>query len=252
MRLLSIVFYFIRFTGMYEDPKSFPANAAASWSVPQKQTQTGCVDTSLLLQGLQLAATFVLIEAALWTPVGMLGSIWVALAVLCMLLAIYSDRTASARNLGLVSPWRRSSAWILASAILLCPTVPLTATLLGFYAGPGFIFSVSQAALYAVWSVVQQFILQSFFFLRLESLIGGRRAVWAASLLFGAVHLPNPVLTVGAFLGGLFFCEMFRRYRNILPLGLAHAMLGLTVAASFPDTLLRHMLVGEAYLGFHL
>jgi membrane protease YdiL (CAAX protease family) len=122
---------------------------------------------------------------------------------------------------------------------------------LGYYSASAFALSSWQALLNAVWSVLQEFILQSFFFLQLESLLGGRRAVWAAALLFGAVHLPSPVLTVGAFLGGLFFCEMFRRYRSLVPVGLAHAMLGLTIAASFPDSMLHHMRVGEAYLSFH-
>ena len=88
---------------------------------------------------------------------------------------------------------------------------------------------------YLIWALVQQFILQSFFYVRLESLLGGRWAVLAAAGLFAAVHLPSPVLTVGSFVGGLFFCEMFRRYRNIFPLGLAHALLGLAMAASFSD-----------------
>jgi hypothetical protein len=41
---------------------------------------------------------------------------------------------------------------------------------------------------------------------------------------------------------------MFRRYRNIFPLGLVHAALGLTIAASLPDSLLHHMRVGLGYL----
>ena len=84
--------------------------------------------------------------------------------------------------------------------------------------------------------------------MRLESALGSRRAVWAAALLFSAAHLPSPVLTLLSFIGGLVFCELFRRYRNILPLGLVHAMLGLTIAATFPDSLLHHMRVGLGYL----
>lgn len=53
------------------------------------------------------------------------------------------------------------------------------------------------------------------------------------------------------FVGGLFFCEMFRRYRNIFPLGLVHALLGLTLAASFSDAVLPHMRVGIGYIRFH-
>jgi len=58
------------------------------------------------------------------------------------------------------------------------------------------------------------------------------------------------VLTLMSLAGGLLFCEMFRRYRNIFPLGLVHATLGLTIAASFPDSLLHHMRVGLGYLTY--
>jgi len=77
------------------------------------------------------------------------------------------------------------------------------------------------------------------------------RAVWVAAVLFASAHIPNPVLTVATLLGALFFCEMFLRYRSIYPLGIVHAMLELSLAASFPDALLRHMRVGLGYLQFH-
>lgn len=101
---------------------------------------------------------------------------------------------------------------------------------------------------YAVWALEQEFILQSFFFVRPESVLGRRRAVVAAALLFAVTHVPSPLLTGLSLIGGLLFCEMFRRYRNIFPLGLIHAALGLTIAASFPDRLLHHMRVGLGYL----
>jgi membrane protease YdiL (CAAX protease family) len=101
---------------------------------------------------------------------------------------------------------------------------------------------------YAIWALEQEFILQSFFFVRLESLLGSRRAVMAAALLFAATHVPSPLLTGLSLIGGLLFCEMFRRYRNIFPLGLIHAAIGLTIAASLPDSLLHHMRVGLGYL----
>ena len=116
--------------------------------------------------------------------------------------------------------------------------------------GPAHPVPWNKAWQYAVWALLQEFILQSFFYVRLESLLGGRRAVWAAALLFAATHVPSPLLTLLSFGGGLLFCEMFRRYRNILPLGLIHAALGLTIAACFPDSLLHHMRVGVGYLSY--
>jgi membrane protease YdiL (CAAX protease family) len=71
-----------------------------------------------------------------------------------------------------------------------------------------------------------------------------------ASTLFAAAHLPNPVLTTATFIGALFLCEMFRRYRSIYSLAIVHAMLGLTIAITTPDSLLHHMRVGIGYLRY--
>jgi membrane protease YdiL (CAAX protease family) len=79
-------------------------------------------------------------------------------------------------------------------------------------------------------------------------LYGGSAAVWIAATLFAAVHLPSPILTTLTLIGALFFCEMFRRYRSIYPIGVVHALLGLTVSLSMPDSLLHHMRVGIGYL----
>ncbi len=84
-----------------------------------------------------------------------------------------------------------------------------------------------------------------------ESLLGHRRAALFAATLFAVVHIPSPVLTLLSFIGGLLFCELFHRYRNLVPIGLVHALLGLTIAASLPDSLMHHMRVGIGYLSYH-
>ena len=72
-----------------------------------------------------------------------------------------------------------------------------------------------------------------------------------AALLFSAAHIPNPWLVPATLLGGLVFCELFRRYRNLYPLGAAHALLGLAIAEALSVVLLRHMRVGIGYLDSH-
>ena len=92
--------------------------------------------------------------------------------------------------------------------------------------------------------------MQSFFFVRLERIpSSGRKAVWTASLLFFLAHLPNPVLLIAAAIAGPLLCELFRRYRNIYPLAIAHALVGLALAAAIPDLIHHQMKVGMAY--FH-
>jgi membrane protease YdiL (CAAX protease family) len=76
-----------------------------------------------------------------------------------------------------------------------------------------------------------------------------RGAVICAASLYAAAHVPSPLLTVLSFFGGVLFCELFRRWRNIFPLGIIHAALGLMIAANLPDKWLHHMRVGIGYLG---
>ena len=118
-------------------------------------------------------------------------------------------------------------------------------------AGPVHRLSLAASWQYAIWAFVQQFILQSFFFVRLETVLGGRWAVLAAAVLFSAAHLPNLLLTAITLPMALLFCQLFRSYRSIWPLGLVHAVLGLTMAGSFSDATLHHMRVGIGYFLIH-
>ncbi len=105
---------------------------------------------------------------------------------------------------------------------------------------------------YMVWAVMQQFILQGYFLLRLLRLLPGKAApVVAAAGMFALAHLPNPVLTPITFVWGITACILFLRYRNIYALGLAHGILGLCVAITVPNSLHHHMRVGIGYHRYH-
>jgi membrane protease YdiL (CAAX protease family) len=104
---------------------------------------------------------------------------------------------------------------------------------------------------YVLWSLVQQYIQQSFFFVRIEKLTSdGHRAAWITALLFGLAHLPNPVLVPVTFLGGWILSELYRRYRSLYPLAVAHGLIGLAIAISVPNQLHHHMRVGLGYLTY--
>jgi hypothetical protein len=44
---------------------------------------------------------------------------------------------------------------------------------------------------------------------------------------------------------------VFLRYRNLYPLALAHAILGITVAITIPGPMMHNMRVGLGYLKYH-
>lgn len=84
--------------------------------------------------------------------------------------------------------------------------------------------------LYPVWGLIQQVLVQGMVVGNLIScypyLSRSTSVVVAAGLLFGAVHLPDPVLTVASALVGGLFAAVFVRHRNVWPLGFAHGVLG--------------------------
>lgn len=224
-----------------------PSSANALDASPERRRLHGHASIIICLQ---LAVAYALLETTLWTAEGPLQILWMALTTIWVLLLTLRGRY-SAQEMGLARPLAAGSGWIVAGGVLLAGIIPALAALTGANSAPTHALPLHTAWQYVIWTFAQQFMLQSFFYVRMESLLGSRRAVLATAILFATAHIPNPVLTCTTLLGGLFFCEMFRRYRNIFPLGAAHALLGLTVAASFSDAVLHHMRVGIAYLRLH-
>lgn len=197
---------------------------------------------------LEIAVVFAFILIAVWTPQGRVNSFFSIVAAACVVAFAIAGRWGAC-EMGLTRPLAGAVNILLAGA-LLCGAIAAIGTVLRF-AGAGNALPWSRSWQYALWALQQEFILQSVFFLRLESGLGSGRAVWAAASLYAVAHVPSPLLTVLSFLGGLLFCEFFRRWRNLYPLGIIHAALGLTIAASVPDTWLHHMRVGIGYLTIH-
>lgn len=105
---------------------------------------------------------------------------------------------------------------------------------------------------YAVWSCVQQFLLQGYFLFRMVRILPRREwAAVAAAAIFAAAHLPNPILTPVTLIWGMVACFVFLRCRNVFPLAIAHALLGITVAITIPGPVVRNMRVGLGYLRYH-
>lgn len=188
------------------------------------------------------------IVAAAWTPQGALNDLFRIGVVACVAAFAASGRWGPS-EMGLTRPLSGVLSIVISGA-LLCAAIALAGMTLRF-AGAGHALPWTRSWQYVFWALVQEFMLQSVLFLRLETIFGAKPAVVAAACLFAFVHLPSPVLTVLAFCGGLVFCELFRRWRNLYPIGLIHAALGLTIAASLPDHWLHHMRVGIGYLILH-
>ena len=193
----------------------------------------------------EITVVFGLIMAAIWTPAGRLNSFFSTCAAACVLAFAFTGRRSIA-EMGLGRPLAAVGKILLIGGVL-CAVLWIGRLSLSS-AGPPYAIPWNRSWQYAIWALVQEFILQSIFFVRLEPIIGSRRSILAVTSLYTIAHIPNPVLTVLSFPGGLVFCEIFRRWRNVFPIGIIHGALGLTIAASFPDKWLHHMRVGIGYL----
>ncbi len=146
--------------------------------------------------------------------------------------------------------WR--SSWIVVAAAALAAAAMLVSararTLL--VVDGVWIFPETYGA-YAVWSAVQQFLLQGVFLLRFLRIVNRPwQAALAAAVLFSAAHIPNPILVSLTFIWGFAACALFLRYRNLYPLMIAHAILGITIAMAIPGPVVHNMRVGRAYLNY--
>jgi membrane protease YdiL (CAAX protease family) len=213
-------------------PSSFSLPSARYWSV--------C---------LEILVVFGLLEAVMWTPRGLIHSFLIASEVVIVLWL--GLRRRSMEDLGLRWPSRKGTVWILVVGGLSALAIPGFALLMGHSVPANAEWPRFQNLWpYMIWAFAQQFLLQSFFFVRVEELAGDWWAVLASTVLFTLAHLPNMALTAMTFVGALFFTEAFRRYRSIYPLGIAHALLGIAIAYSFPDSIMHHMRVGLSYWHF--
>ena len=194
---------------------------------------------------LEVTLLLAFILLSVWTHPGPLNLLFM-LAAAGAVTVFALTGTWGASEMGFTRPLFGAKSMLLAGAAL-CGIIALIAIPMRT-AGPGYLVPLRKSWQYAMWALQQQFMLQSIFFLRIEAMMGSRRAVVATAFLFALVHLPNPILTVLSFFGGIMFCGFFRHWRNLIPLGIVHTALGLTIAASLPDRWLHHMRVGIGYL----
>lgn len=222
------------------------AGAAAASSILPRNRRT-----SAQRDLLELAVGYALIMATIWTANPMQRVLyWLAFAWIA---GTTWSRREGWTALGMGRKGLLDSLWIVAAAVLLSGIAVLLALRTGsLHPLHGATPVPVHAGGYIVWALMQQFILQSYFLLRLLRLLPGKAlAVAVATTIFAIAHLPNPVLTPITLIWGAISCLLFLRYRNIYALGIAHGIMGLCVAITVPTALHRHMRVGLGYLQYY-
>lgn len=198
----------------------------------------------------EIGVAYALILAVEWTPRPLQRLLWVVAAVVIAL--ILSRSFDGSPALGLRVANFRRSLWIVGAALALAGVaIAAAASKHTLLLPDGPLAFVGTYIAYAVWTGVQQFLLQGFFLLRLQRVFSGQRqAALAAAVMFSAAHVPNPFLMPVTLIWGVVACLLFLRYRNLYPLMMAHAILGITVAITIPGPAVHNMRVGLGYVTY--
>ncbi len=200
-----------------------------------------------------IAALLVLVIAFYqWVVTGLLGpnrTVGTVVTLICVALCVEYNRSHSgnARNWGF--DFRKLIPGLRLTILV---TVPALALILfaGYVLGSlhGRDHPLQDLSVLFLWSLAQQFALQTVVYRSLQDCLSARPALLAAAAVFAALHLPNPLLTTLTFIGGLVWCWIYSRNANLLPLALSHSLCSFTVLCSFSRGLTGGMRVGYPYL----
>ena len=99
-----------------------------------------------------------------------------------------------------------------------------------------------------LWGAAQQWVLQTVVLREAQRASTRARGIVIAAALFGAVHLPNPLLAPLTCVGALVWCWLYDRHPNIIPLALSHGLGTLALRYAFDETITGRLRIGAAYL----
>ena len=203
-----------------------------------------------------MAAVEILILAA-----GIITYIWrlqftfpgFAILLLAFLIASFVLHRDSFASLGF-----GSRGFVSALRMLVAPTVAIVGVLIliaavrgsfaGFTLAPHILAGIGR---YFAWSLFQQFGLQSFFTNRLLSIL--KKPIWtawASAVIFASFHIPNLVLMPATFFGGFVLAYVFTKTRNVVPLAVAHTLVGILLGLALPAHWHHGLRVGPGYYRF--
>ena len=199
---------------------------------------------------LELSGIYALILVVIWTPRPWQAILWAIAAAIMIYIAWLSFE--GLRPMGLCTANLVRSLWAVAFAMGVAGiAVELAIRMHTLHIPETLGLCLRKYGLYVIWAAVQQIILQWFFLSRARRLLPDATSAAALTAgLFAVAHLPNPVLTLITLVFGLASCLFFLHYRNLVPLAIAHAILGISIGITVPAAIDHNMRVGIGYLTY--
>jgi membrane protease YdiL (CAAX protease family) len=173
---------------------------------------------------------------------------WAATLAAAVVIVLALARAARARE------WGVAPSHLLPSLLL---TVVFTAAAAGVLVAAGSSrhrwhmrsLEAADAGFLLLWALGQQFALQITLLREAQASTTRAAGVVVASILFAALHLPNPFLTGATLIAALAWCAIYNRHPNLIPLALSHALLTLVVLSALDDATTGRLRIGAAYVG---